>query len=382
MVAAQRAQWEKVEELLQQGADVNAQGALGVSLLMHAARQGAVVAIGALLAHHADPNICDSSGNAALAMASRSKADDATTSVRLLLAGAADVAARDHDGRTPLLLAAETGNADVAQALLEGGANLHDLARTELPLATLGNKRVAETFVQRRGCNPLEDYIKYRRAKIVREGRLDKTQDLIFELEHEFAEELSQDSDQVAAPTDVQESDQLAAPTVVITGPDSGTVITGPDSGSYVSETSESFEPAYYGEGKYFMSKAAPLRPRDLARPLPAGVALEAVMENSAVLRGVQPRFHGSHASVLVVAARAGHSSVCRLLVEHQADASAADGNGETALEVAASTGHFAASEALLAGEVPTPQSHGAALSAAEALGREDVVQLLRGYAS
>lgn len=380
MVAAQRGQWEKVEELLQHGADVNTQGALGVSLLLHAARQGAVVAIGALLAHHADPNICDSSGNSALAMASRSKADDAATCVRLLLAGAADVAARDCDGRMPLLLAAETGNTDVAQALLEGGANVHALARTELPMRSefdLGSKRVAETFVQGRGCNPLEDYINYRRAKTVSEiqtRKNSKTQELIFDLEHELAEEEGANHNGEVAV--ILESPQESNPDDAAKDGIGGT-----EGSSYYSGSADSFEPSYYGEGKYFMSRTAPLRPRDLAKPLPTGVTLEAMMENAAVLRRMEPRFHGSHASVLVVAARAGNSSVCQLLVENQADASAEDGNGETALEVAASAGHYAVSEALLVGEVPTPQAHGAALSAAEALGRVDVVQLLRGYA-
>mmetsp|Transcript_75481 Transcript_75481/g.149231 ORF Transcript_75481/g.149231 Transcript_75481/m.149231 type:complete len:398 (+) Transcript_75481:71-1264(+) len=377
MVAAQRGQWEKVEGLLQQGADVNAQGALGVSLLMHAARQGAVVAIGTLLAHHADPNIHDSSGNTALAMASRSKACDAATSVRLLLAGAADVAARDCNGRTPLLLVAETGNADVAQALLEGDADLHALARTELPVASafdLGSKRVAETFIQGRGCNPLEDYIKFRRAKEHMESC--KLAQELFEVEDE--EELEEEREQgVNHNSEVTMMEEESTPESPVAAAEAGA--NGTDSGSYFSGSSESFEPEYYG--KYFMSRTAPLRPCDLAKPLPTGVTLEAMMENAAALRGVKPRFHGSHASVLVVAARAGHSSVCRLLVENQADASAEDGNGDTALAVAASAGHYAASEALLAGEVPTPQAHGAALSVAEALGREDVVMLLRGYA-
>jgi len=323
--------------------------------------------------------LCDSSGNTALAMASRSKAEDAPTSVRMLLAGAADVTACDCDGRTPLLLAAEVGNTDVAQELLEGGADVHALARTELPVASafeLGSKRVAETFVQGRGCDPLQDYIKLRRRQRTMERT--KTQDLVFDLEHELSDEEEKVGDE-------EERVNVSGEMSIMLRPPEGSspvevIADVSASSSYFSGSSEA-EPAFYGEGKYFMSKVAPLRPCDLARPLPRGVTLEAMMENSAALRGIRPRFHGSHASVLVVAARAGHSSMCQLLVENQADASAEDGNGETALEVAASAGHFAASEALLAGEVPTPEAHGAALSAAEALGREDVVLLLRGYA-
>lgn len=367
LVVAHRGQWSKVEDLLQMGASANSRGAHRVSVLMLAARQGAAKTVVDLLEHHADPNARDSLGSSALLHGCRSAgAPGAPSAVRALLEGAADLALRDTVGCTALTAAAELGHLAVSRVLLEFRADVNAVVCSERPTARamgMRSSRVVDTFIQGRGCNPVQDYMKHRRVQELVE-------------EQRAAEEQFLDLDEVCEETsfaEEQEDCQLRAST-----PSGNFRLVQSLGFDRDSSAVDSFEQEVYGTGKYFMSRNAALRPQDLARPLPTGTDLEAREASSKVLRGTEPKFDGSHATALVIAARAGHSDLCELLLQHLADASAVDGNNETALEVAAHNGHYVTCEVLLSGQAPTPQAHGAALVAAEALGLQEIVMLVR----
>jgi len=131
--------------------------------------------------------------------------------------------------------------------------------------------------------------------------------------------------------------------------------------------------------GGTFLSKVAPLRPRDLVKPPPEPALRTQLNARSEKLRGVVRRPAGTGDSALTTAARAGHADICDLLVRFGADGNAQDGNGETALCVAARFGHVDACRVLLTSH-PPHNVHAAAVKAAEESGSEAAVRLLRGY--
>lgn len=105
--------------LLDRGAPVNAQAANGCTAVFAAARHGRLPVLQLLLQRGADPDLlCD--GNPPL-MAAISWGQDAEALA--LLAGGADPNVYHKSGKSPLILAAETGNVPVVRALLERGAD-------------------------------------------------------------------------------------------------------------------------------------------------------------------------------------------------------------------------------------------------------------------
>mmetsp|Transcript_60910 Transcript_60910/g.122100 ORF Transcript_60910/g.122100 Transcript_60910/m.122100 type:complete len:313 (-) Transcript_60910:74-1012(-) len=300
-----------------------------------------------------------------------SKTERALVIVKALLEAAADVRVHDSVGNTPLMVAAELGVAEVAQALLGAGADVSPVARAEEPSYRrmgLTSRRVHDTLVSGRRYDPVLSYTEHQRAQDVAEAQrtLEERQEVINEEDDEPLEMAKLDEAGVA--------EMPSTPTILRDG-------LLPCLDSLSEESSEVADYYYdYGEGKYFLSKVAPLRPQDLAKPLPTGADRQAHEAKAQALRSVAPLFDGSCETALVVAARSGHTDVCKVLLQHGADASAEDGKGESALEVAAAAGHFKTCEALLKGRIPAAKAHGAALAAAEAKGYHEVCMMLQGY--
>jgi ankyrin repeat protein len=105
--------------LLDAGADVNARNAFEATALVWAARDPAKVSM--LLAHGADVNVQSKQGRTPLIVAAQSNQE----SVRLLLAQGADVKARDDAGITPLMNAALAGDLASVRAMVDKGADVN-----------------------------------------------------------------------------------------------------------------------------------------------------------------------------------------------------------------------------------------------------------------
>jgi len=162
-----------VEMLLTAGADANASLPAGETALMTCARTGEVAALKALLDHGADVNAQEEwRGQTALMWAAAQKRTEA---VRLLIARGADVHARSSEsgskdssngaagrvftmgGLTPLMFAVRSGDLDTVQALLAGGASLHEQApdgTTLLMLAVLNAHYDLAAFLLDQGLDP------------------------------------------------------------------------------------------------------------------------------------------------------------------------------------------------------------------------------------
>lgn len=114
-------------KLIAGGADVNARTDLGVTALWLAAENGSVVMTRLLLEANADPSLALLSGESPLMTASSTGNAEV---VKLLLAAGADPDIAVTRGQSPLMWAAGQGHADVVAALLEYGADVD--ARTEV----------------------------------------------------------------------------------------------------------------------------------------------------------------------------------------------------------------------------------------------------------
>lgn len=151
-LAAVNADTSLVEKLLKSGANSEAAGEAGVTPLMEAARAGNVGAVRALLAHEANVNAKDNDREQTALM--WAVAQHHSEVVQALLERGANVLARtrvrsqrimldqgprrivktsrqdatdaEMGGNTPLLFAAQVGDADSAKLLLAAGANVND----------------------------------------------------------------------------------------------------------------------------------------------------------------------------------------------------------------------------------------------------------------
>jgi ankyrin repeat protein len=85
---------EQLDQLLGQGADVNAGDRTGVTPLMRAAYHGQLAMVRALIEHGADPNAKDRSGLTAMMMAKHAKHDEIVETLRSLGAQGANEGAR------------------------------------------------------------------------------------------------------------------------------------------------------------------------------------------------------------------------------------------------------------------------------------------------
>ena len=125
--AAAGQHWQQVRTLLDEGADVNAPRADGVTALLWAAHWDDVATVQALLDAGADPNAADDHGVTPLMRASENASVDVA---QALLAAGANPNAAQTSGLTALMIAAGTGNRGVVRALLARGADVNAVTRS------------------------------------------------------------------------------------------------------------------------------------------------------------------------------------------------------------------------------------------------------------
>jgi ankyrin repeat protein len=130
--------------LLEHGADVNARQKYGCTSLHYAAFKGRVEVAQFLLDHGAKANMETENGETALHIVSRGEygsEEHGISIARLFLGRGLDVNAREKDGRTSLHWAAFKGRVEVAQFLLDHGANANmasDTGETALNMVSEG----------------------------------------------------------------------------------------------------------------------------------------------------------------------------------------------------------------------------------------------------
>lgn len=139
---------ERVEQAIARGASVSAPDSDGTTPLHYAVMFDRPEIARVLLAHGADANGADRQGSTPILWASRGGAP----LVRLLLQNGARPDVRNSWGQTPLLAAAQHGNAENVELLLQAGADPkpteESFAMTPLHLAALlGYRDVAEKLL-------------------------------------------------------------------------------------------------------------------------------------------------------------------------------------------------------------------------------------------
>ncbi len=123
MLAAARGDLERVRALLNAGANIDVRNKWGQTALFIAAQSGSEERVQALLDAGARAMIdwADNSGATAVAMAAG--APESTGVLTLLLGAGANPNLADNDGLTPLMRAADRGDAERVRALLEAKAD-------------------------------------------------------------------------------------------------------------------------------------------------------------------------------------------------------------------------------------------------------------------
>jgi Zn-dependent protease with chaperone function len=111
----------KVNELLQEGVELDTQDFDGWTALHWAVQDSNVDVTQAILGAGANPNIEDDYYGGVPLMTAASNGD--TEIVTLLLQAGADINHQDYDGWTPLMYAVSNGQIDTVQALLAAGAS-------------------------------------------------------------------------------------------------------------------------------------------------------------------------------------------------------------------------------------------------------------------
>jgi hypothetical protein len=114
---------EQLIEVLSMGTWVDFYGPDKVSPLMVAARRSSPQVVSLLIAAGADATLSDLDGNTPLHHLARILSDDTIESVKILIDAKANLEARNREGKTPLLMAAQNLNLSGVKALLRSGAD-------------------------------------------------------------------------------------------------------------------------------------------------------------------------------------------------------------------------------------------------------------------
>lgn len=191
MLAAENGNAVILEKLLKAGADANAAMPGGETVLMTAARNGRAGAVKSLLVHGAKVNARDEKGeNALMWAAARNNAD----TIRMLVEFGGDIKIRTQregaggrgstfmaaapTGFSPFLFAVRAGAIDAAKALLEAGANVNDLlsdgqsalivaiANAHWELANILLDKGADPNLSGAGWNALHQAVRERRPNL------------------------------------------------------------------------------------------------------------------------------------------------------------------------------------------------------------------------
>jgi ankyrin repeat protein len=118
-----------VRILLDTGADIDASGFDGETLLMAAARGGMPEMVGCLIEHEADVDAASDLGTTALHFAINARVRDEVSlpCIEELIESGADVNERNRAGETPLMLAADSGSERAIDLLIRAGAEVDAL---------------------------------------------------------------------------------------------------------------------------------------------------------------------------------------------------------------------------------------------------------------
>ncbi len=142
-----------IQNLLANGANVNAQDNYGYTPLLFATFHNRLEIIILLLENGADANIPDNSGNTPLLRATWRNNLEA---IKILLAKGADPNIHNNHKNTPLIIAASNNHSDVMKLLINNGANINaqDIdGETPLIEAALGNNLEAMTILITKGAD-------------------------------------------------------------------------------------------------------------------------------------------------------------------------------------------------------------------------------------
>jgi cytohesin len=187
LAAAAGGYWELIDVLLPLGADVNAADRRGETPLLAACESGHTGRIRQLLAAGADPNVMNRSGETPLLTVLTRASDESRPRtlerVRLLLAAGADpnggfrtrkgtLCDDAHPrGTTPLMLAAGKGWLEVVEVLLAGGADVaarNRKGQTALVLAARSGHAAVVQRLKAAGATEAVDEDRYRAAALMR----------------------------------------------------------------------------------------------------------------------------------------------------------------------------------------------------------------------
>ncbi len=120
--AANKSEWIRARQLLDEGADVNTKDGRGLTALMRAALNPKVDVVKYLISAGADVNAESSGGLTALLIAASWGSVDV---MQLLISKGADVNAKPKSGNTALIKAAERGKVEAMQLLVSKGADVN-----------------------------------------------------------------------------------------------------------------------------------------------------------------------------------------------------------------------------------------------------------------
>jgi ankyrin repeat protein len=154
-LACSNANAAMVEKLLASRANPNTPTASGETPLMRCARTGSAAAVKSLLARKADVNAKDNEqGQTALMWA---VAQEHPAAAQALIEGGADIHARTKGGFTPLLFAARVGDVESAAVLLSRGVDVNEAGpggMTPLVLASASGQEAFGIAILDKGADP------------------------------------------------------------------------------------------------------------------------------------------------------------------------------------------------------------------------------------